>query len=473
MTKKQQYFYYALIAIKILLGLLFINRLSVDLDEPFSIFHAQKDLDQLNRLFTNENNPPMHFWLLHFWIKAFGIEPWAVRSLSLLFSILAIPVLLQRGTRIKNTEVGLTMDPHFVFYNFHHSFGLEARTYSLFSLLFALAVLLLIHALERKTLKNSLLFGIILALLFYTHYMALVVVPVLLLVFFIFGVRNKFKENISYTIPVLLMFFISIAPVLRPFLARIQHIQNAGTWVPKPAWTELYGFINKFMNGPGFIFLTSLLLLYLYIAKKSNLLVILKKLFAEKIAGIVLLTGGLYFGAFAISLFAVSSVFLDRYLFFVSIGIFAIVSWFVDEIRPMLGLWAWIPIVAVVFGFNPLKTHNRASDELAVYAARFMGSCIISPPYYDLTFMYHFNREAFGLKLDGMQLKPFHVYPIYSLDELDLDSIRKPIVLVDAASHFVFGEQKLKKELMESYELIETKQFPGAYEVLVFDELKQ
>jgi uncharacterized membrane protein len=473
MTKKQQYFYFSLLAIKIVLGILFINRLSIDLDEPFSIFHAQKDLDQLNRLFLNENNPPLHFWLLHFWIKAFGIEPWAVRSLSFMFSVLTIPVLLQIGTRIKNTQVGLTMVALFVLSNFHHSFGLEARTYALFSFLFGLAVLLLVYALERKTLKISLFFGIILALLFYTHYMALVVVPVFIFVFFIYGLRNKFKENISYTIPVLLVFFISIAPVLRPFLARMQHVQNAGTWVPKPAWTELYGFINKFMNGPGFLVFTSLFVVYLFVAKKTDLKVAIRKLFSEKMGGIVLLTGGIYFGSFVISLFAVSSVFLDRYLFFVSIGIFALVAWFVNEIKPALGNWSWIPVLAVVFGFNPLKTHNRASDELAVYAAQFRGSYIISPPYYDLTFMYHFNREAFGLKLEGLQLKPFHVYPIYSLDELNLDEIRKPLVLVDAASLFAFGEQKLKKELMESYELIESKQFPGDYEVLVFDDLKQ
>jgi hypothetical protein len=170
-----------------------------------------------------------------------------------------------------------------------------------------------------------------------------------------------------------------------------------------------------------------------------------------------------------LSKFAASSVFLDRYLFFVSLGLFALLAWFIEELKPVIGKWALLPIAAALFGFNPLKTHNRASDELAAYAAQFQGSYIITPPFYDLTFLYHFNREVFTLQLDGEKLHPFSIYPIYSLDEIQMDAIRKPVVLVDAASHFTFGEQKLKQELLNRLNLKESKSFPGNYEVLVFE----
>ena len=145
-------------------------------------------------------------------------------------------------------------------------------------------------------------------------------------------------------------------------------------------------------------------------------------------------------------------------------------AWLVENWKPIAGKSIFVLIAAVVFGFNPLKTHNRASDELVSYAAEFQGSYIITPPFYDLTFLYHFNREAFSLQLEGAALKPLHIYPIFNLDELNFNELRQPIVLIDAASHFTFGEQKLKNDLLQRYALKASKTFPGDYEVLVFEK---
>jgi uncharacterized membrane protein len=239
MTRKQQYLFFSLIGIKLLLGLIFISRLSIDLDEPFSIFHAQKDWEQLNLLFRHENNPPLHFWLLHFWIKVFGIEPWAVRSLSLVFSVLTIPVLFRIGIQIKNEKVSLWMVLLFVFSNFHHSFGLEARAYALFTFLFSIAVLLLVQSIGHKQWKFGVLLGLVLGALFYTHYMALVAIPVLIFVYFIFDFRGNWKKNFQHSLLVLFVALVTISPVIVAFLSRFQHVSTAGTWVPRPQWTEL------------------------------------------------------------------------------------------------------------------------------------------------------------------------------------------------------------------------------------------
>jgi uncharacterized membrane protein len=469
MTEKQRILYFLLIFVKISLGLIFIERLSIDLDEPFSIFHAQKDWHDLNKLFLHENNPPLHFWLLHLWIKLFGIEPWAVRSLSLIFSLLTIPVLLNIGKQIKNTNAGLMIVTLFVFSNFHHSYAMEARTYALFSFLFSLALFFLLRLQEQKNWINTLFFSISLVSMFYAHYIAVIVVPVFLLVFFVSILKNNLKRNMFYVLASLLIFILLSFPILKPFINRLNHVNDEGTWVPKPHWTELYGFVNKFMNGPGFLAVLLIFLTAIFILKHRNKLPELKTWISGKVGLVLLFSLMTYFGAFVVSLWGTASVFLDRYLFFLSIAFFTLLAWFIETVRERWNYKALIPLIAVVFGFNPLKTHNRASDELVQYAKHFDGTYIITPPFYDLTFLYYYNRKAFTEQLEKQNLNAFNIYPIYDLSEIDLEKVRKPIILIDAASRFLYGEQKLKEELMNFFSVKSVKIFPGEYEVIVFE----
>lgn len=469
MTQKQRIFFFLLIFVKLLLGLFFIERLSIDLDEPFSIFHAQKDWHDLNQLFLYENNPPLHFWLLHVWIKIFGIEPWAVRSLSLVFSLLTIPLLLNIGKQIKNTNAGLMITTLFVFSNFHHSYALEARTYAVFSFLFSLALLLLLRSQQQKNWINTSFFSITLASMFYAHYIAVIVVPVFLFVFFLCGLRGNLKRNIVHALSSVLIFILFSFPILKPFISRLNHVNDEGTWVPKPQWTELYGFVNKFMNGPGFLVVLLIFLIAVVVSKKRSKLPHLKTLISGRVGLVLLLSLMIYLGAFGVSLFGNSSVFLDRYLFFLSIAFFALLAWFSESVREHWNYLAMIPLAAVVLGFNPLKTHNRASDELVYYAKQFEGTYIITPPFYDLTFLYHYNRKAFAEQLEKENLHVLDIYPIYDLTEINLAEAKKPIVLIDGGARFLYGEQKLKDEMANIFSIKSVKVFPGEYEVIVFE----
>jgi 4-amino-4-deoxy-L-arabinose transferase-like glycosyltransferase len=470
MILNQRVIFFLLLFAKLFLAFVFITRESVDLDEPFSIFHAQKDLAAMNDLFIHENNPPLHFWLLHFWIKAFGTEALAVRSLSVLFSVLTLPVLFRIGKELKNESMGLWIVTLFVFSNFHHSYALEARGYSLFSFFFSLTLLFLIRSVKTKNYSSSVGLGISLSLLFYTHYMALFVIPISLLVFFLMGIRNQATKNFVHSTLVLLIFAAISYPALRLFFNRLNDVSLTGTWVPKPQFTELYGLINKFMNGPGFLVVLLIYCIYLIFCKLLNFNALSKKLAVGPIGLFFWLTLLVYLSSFVFSIFAKSPVFLDRYLFFVSIGFFILLAWFTLELEHKKVKLYWLPIAAVVVGFNPLKTNNRATDDLVIFAKQFGGSYIISPPFYDLTFLYHYDRRVFEQIQEKNQLFTHHIYPVYDLNELVLSQLKKPIVLIDGGSNFVFGEQKIKNSLMKIYDIQDIRIFPGSYEVVVFQE---
>jgi 4-amino-4-deoxy-L-arabinose transferase-like glycosyltransferase len=455
--------------VKLVLGILFINRLSIDLDEPFSIFHAQKNLDALGHLFVSENNPPLHFYLLHFWIKWFGVSAEATRSLSLIFSVLTLQILFQIGRKILHEHLGILLMILFTCSNYHHSFGLEARGYALFTFLFAVLILLLVSIQQKVNIIQSGLLGIVCAALFYTHYIAIVVIPWVILLYFIISiVQNSKKSWWSFAISVLI-FTLLLLPYFPIFMERLNHVQEAGTWVDRPHWSALYGLLNKFLNGPLTLILFMVILVGLIFSKR----LIYKSFPLNKrltpIAMVFLLAVGIYMSTFFISLIGNTSVFLDRYLFFLSLGMYIVLGYATIKLINKNLKIIVLPILIFILGFNPFRTHNRESDVLVAYAKSFNGSYVITPPHYDLTFIYHGDQALFRAQKEGSVLFPHDIYPIYGFHEIEIKNLKKPVVLIDAGARFLYGEEKLKSELLEQLTLVEQREFAGGYWVYVFE----
>jgi len=453
-----------------MLGLLFMERLSIDLDEPFSIFHAQKNLHELSSLFVTENNPPLHFILLHYWVSWFGVSPFATRSLSLFFSVLTLIVLYRIGKIMSSDKMGLILMMFFTFSNFHHSYGIEARAYSLFTLLFAASIWLLLELYKNFNLKRSIAFSFICAGLFYTHYISILVLPFLFLVNFVIGYSKKSRKVWAAFVIGLLVFSIILLPIIPSFIARLNHVNDAGTWVEKPHWTALYGLLIKFLNGPFVVLGISLVVIYVLYHSKDKVNTALKEFSNSTLYTIVLITSGIYISAFLISLFSKSAVFIDRYLFFLSIGFFILLAYTIDMLFQKKKYLGWMPLAIFVISFNPFKTHNRNSDELVKFSKKSANSFILSPPHYDLTFVYHYDRNLFEKIPTKALLFENQIYPIYGLHEIKtLQHIATPIAYVDAGSKFLYGETKLFDELSSFYVQKETKIFEGGYRVVIFE----
>src|SRR5437899_1954089 len=54
-----------------------------------------------------DTHPPLYFLLLHFWIRLFGESDLALRSLSALFGVLALPVIFAAAARLAGRRVGV------------------------------------------------------------------------------------------------------------------------------------------------------------------------------------------------------------------------------------------------------------------------------------------------------------------------------------------------------------------------------
>ncbi len=144
----------AIIAITILAFALRIYRLdhqSIWYDEGVSVYYADQSLKDLIAGVSADNHPPLHFLILHLWLKLAGQSEFAIRFLSLICGVLAVPLLFRLGRELFNQRVGslaaflLSLSP------FHVWFSQEARMYTLAALLGLASVYTFVLLLRKGT----------------------------------------------------------------------------------------------------------------------------------------------------------------------------------------------------------------------------------------------------------------------------------------------------------------------------------
>lgn len=116
-------------------------------DETISVFRAFGSLAEITEKVRHEGTlPPLYYYLLHFWIPGAGSGETSVRFASVIFGVLAIPLIYALvsatlGRRIATIAAFIAaLSPFWVYY------AQETRTYSLVTALVILAVYLLVRS---------------------------------------------------------------------------------------------------------------------------------------------------------------------------------------------------------------------------------------------------------------------------------------------------------------------------------------
>jgi uncharacterized membrane protein len=461
-----------LVILQLIVCLPFIAYNPIALDEPFSIFHSQQELSDLMQLFEHENNPPLHFILLHFWIKLFGIGAISVRSLSLLFSLLTIPVLYNLTKRILNKELAALGVLFVIFSSFHHFHALEARVYSLFVLLFVL-MLHDLHLFLFRSSNNWIVIRLAIwnVLLLYAHYLGgFILIVELLVIILFFKDMNKHKWlKLGFGSLLIVILYL---PGIRLFLIRMESFSGKGTWVPPAQFSELYGNILRFVNGKYSIVLIAVLVLFFWIYYREKSQFKFKKIFENREEVFVFLWFGLsYFGMFILSKL-IEPIFLDRYLLYTSIPLF--LSLLIKLNKLIYNkLIAFTLLIPFILFFKWIPDNNREPDQVVAYLKKeqFGTDLILSPPYYDLTFMYHYDRSTFQTYRELQEsMNQRHIYPIFSKEEIGDKKLSKSFFFIDANSNFAHPNNGILVKLKESAILKEAKVFKGGITVYKFEE---
>lgn len=218
------------------MGLSSITRWSIWFDEAFSEHLARHSFFDILRFTAADVHPPLYYWTLKIWRMMFGNSELALRSLSLLFLLLACMVAYVFIKHFFNRRAALlsllllTLSPVLFRY------GIEARMYTMELLIAITATGILAKAVQTRNDRLWVMYGILIGLGMLTHYLSIVVWAahgVWLLL------QNR-QKNIQVTVKKTLQAGYSkalwaglgiFALWLPLMLWQIAHIQGGGFWI--------------------------------------------------------------------------------------------------------------------------------------------------------------------------------------------------------------------------------------------------
>ncbi|MGZ4925275.1 MAG: glycosyltransferase family 39 protein [Halobacteriota archaeon] len=157
------------ILIGALLRLYHLGTQSIWWDEAFSVWISQLSLSQIVQRTAVDVHPPLYYFILHYWIAVFGSSEIAVRSLSALFGVLAIPAIYLVGRQLFDKEAGLVGALILALSALNIWYSQEARMYSLMVLLALLSMYFFIRFVQGGTVTTSVGYVASTTLLVYTH----------------------------------------------------------------------------------------------------------------------------------------------------------------------------------------------------------------------------------------------------------------------------------------------------------------
>src|SRR3954451_13889944 len=139
------------------------------IDEGLSVGIGSHPLLDIPGVLLKDGSPPLYYMLLHVWMGWFGTSEYATQSLSAIFGLLCVPAAFWAGNVMMGRRVAwaaaamAAVNPFLTLHSF------EARMYALMILLGIVASTAFVLAYVQRRSRWAPAFGVLLALMLYTH----------------------------------------------------------------------------------------------------------------------------------------------------------------------------------------------------------------------------------------------------------------------------------------------------------------
>ncbi|MEM1425263.1 MAG: glycosyltransferase family 39 protein, partial [Cyanobacteria bacterium P01_H01_bin.130] len=225
---------------------------------------GQSWLETLRALTTTAEQPPLYFVILRAWSVIFGHSVAALRSMSVVFSVLGLGVFYLLGRSLFPTDSATgdaagwgsmtlaALSPVLLRY------AQETRAYSLWVLWLGLSTWLLLRTWRSPSKRNWSIYGITLILAFHTHLLTLFVIVGHGMALIIHGILNRWRQTpLKGWILTVVASGVWMIPWLAVLLSKQGSIQTRAKWLStsRPldslirAWTV--GFSKTWLDLPG------------------------------------------------------------------------------------------------------------------------------------------------------------------------------------------------------------------------------
>jgi len=234
------------------------------LDETLSVNIARLPLSRLPEALRHDGAPPLYYVVLHGWMEVFGTGTIAVRALSGLFAVAALPFMWVAGRRLGGRRMAAVALVVLAASPFAVRYGTEARMYSLMTLLALLGWLALDDLLQRFSWPRAVAVAVLTGLLVLTHYWSLYLLAVAATVVGVRAVRGRSPRSDGRSGPgtgearralvAMAVGGLAFLPWMPSFMYQLHH---TGTpWAGRPDVRILFDTVFQFTGGfwdPGFI----------------------------------------------------------------------------------------------------------------------------------------------------------------------------------------------------------------------------
>ena len=469
------------VVINIFIKSVFITTQPISHDEPFTIYHAQFDVDHLIGYLKNYNNPPLFEILLHFWIKLFGISELSVRILPMLFSSFSVLFIYKIGKAFFDDKTAIISSALFTFSIMQIWYAHDCRVYSLFLLLTVSSFYLFFKLLKDGKLSNWQLFGFISlnVLLLYAHYFGAFVWLLEGLIIVIYFIKNK-SVLITF-IKSCVIGLVLFTPHIFVLFQRFTESAQRGTWLKIPSGLEsLYNMIWAFTNAPvvavtSIVVLVACLIKFLITSKKQ-----IQNPFVKYIMWWFLFP---FFFMFFMSYKV--PMFLDRYLIFITPALYLLLavglSFLLEKKRLYYGA-AFILVGAFLFSctLNPDKKRLVRETVDYIKANKTARTIVLGcSPEFMTNFTYYYNLRYFQAvdqqseySMLEEQLKNEQIYFIHRLDSNLMNHVNTfdRIIYLDAGADFSSPDNHIKDDLTNAYKLEKEQFYYELFHVYTFSK---
>jgi hypothetical protein len=233
-------------AVLVGIALRFLSRGPLWLDEAQSLAIARQPLGHLADALKHDGAPPLYYALLHIWTSVFGTSTFAVRSLSAVPAVLALPAVLRLGRRIGGDAVGIAAVVLLAVSPFAVRYAVEARMYSLLLLLGVLGAHALLSAHRHRTWTATAGVALVSAAMLYTHYYAVFLLTVVGAAELWRAVRRRDRGSARVVLGVVVG-SLTFLPWLPVFLYQSRH--TGAPWSSPPDASAVFSTLNAWMGG--------------------------------------------------------------------------------------------------------------------------------------------------------------------------------------------------------------------------------
>lgn len=495
---------------------------SVNLDESFSLFHAQMPPAQIVGELVQGNNPPLWELLLHAWIGVFGVGEFSARFLPTLFSSLAVFFIHRIGMEHQGIRQATLASALFTLSNYHMVFAHEARVYPLLVLLTSASF----YAFQRNMRKPAQVRWWVAwvasnVALLYSHYFGLFVLASQALLWLVNG--NLRRNTMRQWLLCVCVLVVAYLPLMVVVVGRFWASASEGTWIaPVRHLNPLKMVVTTLSNGHALGYAI------LVLGVACIVVTIVRSAMSRYSKGVALLAAGGWFAmctaiefhlrwapalthrtwgialmltlailllalllwkgrlpfatqtsmvwfAFPLLVMFTASfwipMFIDRYWSFVTPAFFLLVASGLGMLpRGLSWVVGGAMVVAMARPFEVNPSNDRPFKELYGDVSRFLEEepnsvVVVCPEYFDLNYAYHLAPETFTQRpAQGSlrsALRASGVHPIRNASDLagvDL-SEAKQVIYVNAASSFVYPNNGILAQLNSTWR--QTGKFEG------------